>query len=80
MSIKSYLAYPQTGRKEKLIAALSKMKHCELLPSENKDVIILITDTETKAQDEQINSQLEALDSLKLLTLVSGFNTAENDE
>lgn len=79
MPIKSYLAHPQDGKKEALMEALSKIDNCEVIPAENKDLLIVITDTESKIDDEKIKESIEAIKSLKLLAMVSGFNTPKNN-
>jgi len=79
MPIKSYLAHPHDGKKEELIKALSTIKECDVLPAENKDVLVLVTETETKAEEDILKQKLEAISSLKLLALVSGFNTPKNN-
>ena len=60
MSIKSYLAHPFKGEKNQLMKELLEIKGCEVIPSENKNVLILITDTQTKKQEQFIESQLTA--------------------
>ncbi|MBT3871265.1 MAG: hypothetical protein HOF75_01380 [Flavobacteriaceae bacterium] len=75
MPIKSYLAHPHNGQKETLIQELSALKNCEVIPAENKEVLIVVTDTDSKAEEDIIKEQLEAITSLKLLAMVSGFNT-----
>ena len=75
MPIISYLAHPHDGRKEELIKALSSMQECEVIPAENKDVLVLVTETETKADEDKLKQKLDTIDSLKLLAMVSGYNT-----
>jgi len=77
MPIKSYLAHPINGKKEDLIEALKALESCEVVPSENEELIILITDTQT-IEDKILKESIDALDSLKMLSLVSGFNTPKN--
>lgn len=79
MLIKSYLAHPHSGQKQELIEALSAIAACEVLPSQNKEVIVLVTDTENETQEALLVEQLEAIESLKLLALVSGFNSPINN-
>ena len=78
MPIQSYLAHPQTGKKNKLIEDLLEIPHCEVFPAQNKDIVILLTDTETEEEEDVIKQKLESIDSLKLLAMVSGFNTSQN--
>ncbi len=78
MPIKSYLAHPYQGKKKELIKALSSIKQCEVIPAENKDLLILITDSENNLEEDIIKEKIEAIKSLKLLAMVSGFNTQKN--
>ncbi|WP_428744966.1 hypothetical protein [Tenacibaculum sp.] len=79
MPIKSYLAHPHDGKKEELIQALSNLNHCDVIPAENKDVLVLITETETNAEEDILKQKLETISSLKLLAMVSGFNTPKKN-
>ena len=79
MPIKSYLAHPHDGKKADLINALSNLANCEVIPAENKDLLIVVTDTNNLIEDEQLKEVIEAIDSLKLLALVSGFDTPKNN-
>ena len=79
MPIKSYIAQPHENRKDELIRSLSALPQCELLPAENKDVVIIVTDTKDQNEEEHIQHQLETIESLKLLTMVSGFNPKKDE-
>ncbi|GAA3556127.1 hypothetical protein [Snuella lapsa] len=79
MPIKSYLAHPHTGKKNTLITALSTIANCEVIPAENKDLLIVVTDTNSKVEDENLKETIEAIESLKLLVMVSGFDTPKQD-
>ncbi len=78
MPIKSYLAHPILGRKKELITALNSFNQCEVVPAKNQDVIALVTDTPNEVEEEILKEKIEAISSLKLLALVSGFNTPKN--
>ena len=71
MPIKSYLAYPARGRTEQAAEALLALPGCFVLPAENKDLLILVTDTATEADETVLEAQLAGLDSLQGLALVS---------
>jgi nitrate reductase NapAB chaperone NapD len=79
MPIKSYLAHPHEGQKEALIKDLSAIEHCEVIPAENKEILIVVTDTSNKLEEDIIKEKLESIKSLKLLAMVSGFNTPINN-
>ena len=78
MPIKSYLAHPISGKKEALMVALKSIHNCEVIPAENQDIIALVTETPNDLEDEALKEQIEAISSLELLSLVSGFNTPQN--
>lgn len=77
MPIKSYLAHPHDGQKKALVEALSAFEECEILPAENREVVVLVTETDSRDEDEQLVATLEKLPSLKFLSLVSGFNSPD---
>ncbi len=78
MPIKSYLAHPQDGKKQHLVDALSAIKGCEVMPASNEDIVVLITDTLDDASEDILKEKIEKIDSLKLLAMVSGFNSPQN--
>ncbi|WP_240927876.1 hypothetical protein [Cellulophaga sp. Z1A5H] len=65
------------GKKEELLITLKSFDQCEVIPAENQDILALVTDTENEKEDEILKEKIEALSSLKLLALVSGFNTPQ---
>lgn len=74
MPIKSYLAYPQNGKKDALLKALGHFPECEVVPAENQDVIVVVTDTATQQQEKRVEEALKQLPSLAHLGLVSVYN------
>lgn len=79
MPIKSYLAHPHDSRKDELIKAISEIDQCEVVPAQNKDILVVITETEDKREEEILKEKLDAISSLKLLAMVSGFNTPKTN-
>lgn len=75
MPIKSYLAHPHKNRKEELIDALSSINQCEIIPAENKDILVIVTETDSKEEEEILKNKLDTISSLKMLAMVSGFKT-----
>jgi len=78
MPIKSYIAHSVSGKKEELITALNNFSQCEVVPAKNQDVLALVTDTPNEEEEAILVEKIEAINSLKLLSLVSGFNTLQN--
>lgn len=78
MPIKSYIVHSVSGKKEELITALNNFSQCEVVPAENQDILALVTDTPNEEEEAILVEKIEAINSLKLLSLVSGFNTLQN--
>ena len=75
MPIKSYLARPHDGKLGELVDELSDLNGCEIIPSTNRDLAVLVTDTLNEFEDSKLLDQINGLGSLKMLSMVSGFDT-----
>ncbi|MCF6359617.1 MAG: hypothetical protein L3J29_02515 [Cyclobacteriaceae bacterium] len=74
MPIKSYVVFPRTGEKNQLIKLLENTEHCDVLPSSNKEVLVLVTDTKNDQQEEALHQALDNINEIEHLNLVSGFS------
>lgn len=74
MPIKSYILHFEEGKQETLLKELHKLENCEVIPAQNHDVIILVTDTATEEIDSNLYNQLLEIQGLKHFSLVSGFD------
>lgn len=72
MSIASYLAYPHDGQRDDLVRALRSHPACEVIPSDNAEVLILVTDTDGADQERELEVFLEELAPLQCLAMVYG--------
>ena len=72
MPIFSFLAYPEKSMKDQLIKDLSNMKYCEIKPSENKDVLILLMDTPDEETNKNLIDTIKELKSLQSLSMTFG--------
>lgn len=77
MPIFSYVAIPANGDKETLCADLIAMQHCEVIPADNKDVIVLVTDTPDENTEKKLQQTLKNLQSLQSLSLAFGYDDNE---
>jgi len=77
MPIFSYLAIPKNGAKEKLCAELTALSHCEVIPADNQDVVVLVTDTPDETTEEALQKTLKSLQSLQSLSLTFGYDDNE---
>lgn len=75
MPIKSYLAHPHDGQYEQMVSDISHLTSCDVIPSENQEIAIVVTDTADDRQDKELQNKINTLKSLKMLSMVSGFET-----
>ncbi len=75
MPIKSYIAHPQDGHYEDMVNEIAQFNKCDVIPSENRDIAIVVTDTITDQEDKELQDKIYTIKSLKMLSLVSGFET-----
>jgi len=68
----SYLVYPVKGAKKKLLNDLTALDHCEVMPAENEEVLILVTDTPDEEKEKELQSKLKELKSLQSLGMTFG--------
>lgn len=74
MPIKSYILIPHPNELALLTKEISRLEGCNVHPAENKEVLVLVTDTETEEKDKKLLSKVEASKHLQHLSLVSGFD------
>lgn len=74
MPIKSYLLHFEEGKREILLMDLQKLEGCEIIPAENHDVVVVVTDTDSEESDIILFDKLQEIQGLKHLSLVSGFD------
>ncbi|RLB90212.1 MAG: hypothetical protein DRH26_10120 [Deltaproteobacteria bacterium] len=72
MPIFSFLAYPEKNMKDQLVQDLSHMDYCEVKPSENQDVLILLTDTPDEETKKRLIDTIKGLKSLQTLSMAFG--------
>lgn len=72
MPVFSYLAYPVQGAKEQLRKELSALDYCEVMPSDNADVLVLVTDTPDEQIEKKLKNTLAQVRSLQSLGMTFG--------
>ena len=72
MPILSYLALPHSGAMEQLCTDLATMECCEIIPSDNQEVVVLITDTPDEETEKSLRKKLRNLPSLQSLSMTFG--------
>jgi len=77
MPIFSYLAIPKEGARESMCNDLAALEFCQLIPSENQDVVVLVTDTPDENTEKRLQKTLKNLPSLQSLSLTFGYDEKE---
>lgn len=71
-SIRTFLVYVRPGSRERVAALLRQEAGCDIDPSENADVIVLVTNHDSRADEDRFDERLAALDGVAGVALVSG--------
>ena len=53
---------------------MEQLQWCEVTPAENEDLLVVVTETTSKDDDDAFLEAVNKLSSLDHLTLVSGFD------
>jgi nitrate reductase NapAB chaperone NapD len=72
MPVFSYIAYPKQGQRDELIIDLAALKYCEVIPSDNEEILILVTDAPNENKEKELQHMLKNLKPLQSLGLTFG--------
>ncbi len=72
MPICSYLAVPRRGAGPELARGLSSFPECQVVEARNRELFIVVTETEGPEEDAALRERLESLDALEALILSFG--------
>ena len=78
MPIKSYLVHTRTGRHAEAADQLAALPGCTVAPAENRDVLVLVTDTASEGAETALRLRVENIEAVSAVTLVSAF-AADDD-
>lgn len=76
-TIQSYVVHPAAGRAAEVFAALTAIPGCEVLPAENRPVLVLVTETPDRVAQRELERRLEAIENVAHIALVSGWTDEE---
>ncbi|AZQ63849.1 hypothetical protein EI427_16925 [Flammeovirga pectinis] len=71
--IKSFIAYAAVGQKSDMIKALNNIKNCEVVPSENKDIVVVLLESASKEIEKEQILNIQNIPSVNQLSMVSGY-------
>jgi nitrate reductase NapAB chaperone NapD len=72
VAICSYLVIPEEGAAPALAAQLAAVPGCEVVRAENREVLILVTDTPGPEDEASLRVVLEGLPGIRALILTFG--------
>jgi nitrate reductase NapAB chaperone NapD len=72
MAVCSYLVIPAEGTTDTVMARLSALSGCEAARAENREVILLVTDTEGPEQETALRQQLDSVDDVLAMIFTFG--------
>jgi nitrate reductase NapAB chaperone NapD len=72
MPVCSYLVIPERGAEEPLARRLSALEGCDVAVAENRNLLLLVTDTPTPDADRALRDTIETLPGLQGLVLAFG--------
>jgi nitrate reductase NapAB chaperone NapD len=55
-----------------LLKEVGEIEHCEAVPSENEEVLVLVTDTPDQKAEEELQERLRGLKALQSLSMTFG--------
>jgi nitrate reductase NapAB chaperone NapD len=72
MPICSYLLIPEDGASARVSERLAALPGCDVVEAENRDVLILVTDTRGFDEERALRRKVEAMDGIQALLLTFG--------
>jgi nitrate reductase NapAB chaperone NapD len=72
MAVCSYLVIPAEGATDAVMARLAALPGCETARAENREVILLVTDTEGAEQEKALRQQLESVEDILAMVFTFG--------
>ena len=72
MPVCSYIVYPVSGRMHPLMETLNSMRGCEVTPANNRELLILVTETSSPREEDLLQEQLKQQEDIECLALAFG--------
>ncbi|MCH2175711.1 MAG: hypothetical protein MK193_08285 [Lentisphaeria bacterium] len=74
MPICSYLVTPTPGSMEQLSLKFHTIPECEVVPSTNKNLLLLLTETESDDHEKELQTTLKGIPEIECLALSFASN------
>jgi nitrate reductase NapAB chaperone NapD len=79
MRIRSFLVHLRAGHRDRVAAMLRRESGCDVYPSENADLLVLVTDLPSREAEAQFDDRLTAHEGVVGVALVAGYHHAGPD-
>ncbi len=80
MPIFGYVAIPEKGKLDTLCIELQATQHCEVIRAENREILILVTDTPDEPTEKALKEKLKAIKHIQSLSMTFGYNDEHQNE
>lgn len=80
MPVCSYVVFPEPGRTHPLARTLAEIPGCEVKTAENREMLLLVTSTESAAEDRALRERVEAERDIQALVMAFGEIDPETEE
>jgi nitrate reductase NapAB chaperone NapD len=72
LPILSYLVLPVVGAADQVARRLTAIPGCEVARAENRDLLILVTETSGDAEEQALRASLAELEGIRSMSLTFG--------
>ncbi len=72
MSICSYIVYPAQGKIHELKKKLTALKGCDVIPSKNMDILVLVTESNSETDEKKLQIALKSIKEIQCMALTFG--------
>ena len=79
-SIRSFLVHVKPGARALVSATLGREPGCDVYPSENADLVVVVSEHGTRDEEERFDERLASLDGVAGVALVCGYRDDGNTE
>jgi nitrate reductase NapAB chaperone NapD len=78
MPICSYIVFPHPGKKDQLARDLDAIDGCQTQRAETQDLLLLLTETQSKREEKALLDRLESMRDIQCLVL--SFGALDDEE
>ena len=72
MAICGYLVFSETGAGPALAERLAALPGCDVVPAENRDLLLLVTDSQGADEEAALREKVEQVEGVSALVLTFG--------